>query len=263
MSRILLTGAAGRLGRKLREHYGSLGRDVLATDIVQPADAPPLALADLADRTQVDDLMARDVSAVVHFGGMSKEEIWADVLNANIVGTYNVFESARKAGVRRIVFASTYHVVGMYPLAELPVDIHAAPRPDSLYGVSKLFGENLARLYHDKFGIEFICIRVCTAGGPGNARELHLYCDWQDLADLALHALDAPKLGFKLAYGISETENPWCVNDPEAVPGWEPRHNANDLTPPNGITWPPINPEFDTLGGVFSKWGHPDDGKQQ
>ena len=91
------------------------------------------------------------------------------------MGAYNVFEAARKAGVGRVVFASSYHVQGMYPTGEVPIELTDPFRPDSLYGVSKAFGETLSRLYFDKFGVECLAIRICTAGQPGTPREARLW----------------------------------------------------------------------------------------
>ncbi|MCR6673120.1 NAD(P)-dependent oxidoreductase [Devosia ginsengisoli] len=130
MPQILLTGASGRLGTHLRHWFTAQGRAFLATDIVPAPDGAPVEIADLADRAAVDRLMAQDISAVIHFGGMSKEAGWQTVLEANIMGSYNIFESARKAGVPRIIFASSYHVQGMYPTDETPIALTDPYRPD-------------------------------------------------------------------------------------------------------------------------------------
>ncbi|MEQ1956129.1 NAD(P)-dependent oxidoreductase [Mesorhizobium sp. CN2-181] len=259
MSRILLTGAAGRLGTYQRRRFAELELDVLATDIVQPPGAPPLEIADFCDPAQVARLMQQDISAVVHLGGVANEQPWQAILSANIVGTYNIFEGARLAGVRRIVYASSYHAVGMYPVDDMPVDTHAALRPDSLYGLSKGFGETLARLYHDKFGIESMSIRICTALRPKTERELHLYCNQDDLFDLVRTAIEAPRLGCKLVYGISERDGAWCVNDEDQLLGWEAKHRSSELPPPGGNSWPSRDPSYVMLGGVFGIRGHPDD----
>ena len=117
MPKTLLTGAAGRLGTYLRQRFAAAGRPLLATDLVAPEDGGEVVLADLADRPAVDDLMRQDIDAVVHFGGIANEAPWQAILDANIAGTYNVFEEARKAGVRRVIYASSYHVLGMHPVA--------------------------------------------------------------------------------------------------------------------------------------------------
>jgi uronate dehydrogenase len=115
----------------MRRWFAQRGRAVIATDIKPAEDGGAVEIADLADRAAVEQLMARDISAVVHLGGMAKEAGWQTVLDANIIGSYNIFESARKAGVRRVVYASTYHVVGMYPTpTNTPLDLNAPYRPD-------------------------------------------------------------------------------------------------------------------------------------
>ena len=264
MPQILLTGASGRLGTHLRHWFTAKGRTFLATDIVAPADGGPVEIADLANRAAVDDLMVRDISAVVHFGGMAKEAGWQTVLEANIMGAYNVFEAARKAGVSRVIFASSYHVQGMYPTGEVPIALDQPYRPDSLYGVSKAFGETLSRLYFDKFGIECLAIRICTAGNPGGPREARLWFNRDDLASLVDHALDLPKLGHRTIFGISDNPNAFYVNAPDPDFGWSPSHGSLELgTPDPREPLDPADPRHRLTGGIFAEWGHFDDASEQ
>jgi uronate dehydrogenase len=261
MPQILLTGAAGRLGTHFRLRLAQAGRAVLATDIAAPDDGGEVVLADLADRAAVDALMQQDISAVVHLGGMSKEAPWQQILDANISGTYNIFDAARKAGVSRVVYASSYHVLGMYPATEVPLDIHAEARPDTLYAVSKLFGENLGRLYHDKFGIGCMSIRICAANPPNTTRDLKLYVDRDDLVSLVTTALDAPELGYRTVFAISDNDDAWYVNEPAQTLGWQPQHSSRDLPLPAGKSeWPAPDPAVARLqGAAFANWGHFDD----
>lgn len=268
MPQILLTGAAGRLGTHFRRRFAEAGRAVLATDIVAPAgdnvaseQGGAVALADLADRVAVDALMQQDISAVVHLGGMSKEAPWQQILDANIAGTYNIFDAARKAGVGRVIYASSYHVLGMHPATEVPLDIHAELRPDTLYAVSKLFGENLGRLYHDKFGIGCMSIRICAANPPNTTRDLKLYVDRDDLVSLVTTALDASDLGYRTVFAISDNDNAWYVNDPDQTLGWHPTHSSSALPLPAGKSeWPAPDPVLTRLqGAAFANWGHFDD----
>ncbi|MBN9335553.1 NAD(P)-dependent oxidoreductase [Devosia sp.] len=261
MSTILLTGASGRLGTHMRRWFAEKGRAVLATDIRPAEDGGVVEIADLADRAAVDRLMARDISGVVHLGGMAKEAGWQTVLDANIVGTYNVFEAARKAGVKRVVYASTYHVVGMYPTpSDIPLDLDTAYRPDSLYAVSKIFGETLGRLYFDKFGVEGLAIRICTAGDPGTPREARLWLNRDDLAQLIATGLDQRDLGHRIVYGVSANPLPMVINEPAPGLQWVPAHGSKELGSPD-----PLEPldEGDArnrlVGGAFSTWGHQDD----
>lgn len=264
MSKILLTGASGQLGTLLRHRFTTTNRAFLATDIVAPADGARVELADLADRSAINHLMRQDISAVVHFGGMANEAGWQTVLEANIMGTYNVFEAARTAGVGRVIFASSYHVQGMYPVAEVPIGVADPFRPDTLYGVSKAFGETLSRLYFDKFGIECLVIRICAAGNPQNPRDARLWFNSQDLTSLVDHALDTPVLGHRTLFGISDNPNAFHVNPPDGDFGWVPSHSALELGSPDPREpLDPADPRHQLTGGVFAQWGHFDDTPQR
>lgn len=266
MPRTLLTGASGRLGRYLRERFAALGRPLLATDLVAAAgdddvapDGGEVVLADLADRAAVDELMRQDIDAVVHFGGIANEAPWQAILDANIAGTYNIFEAARKAGVKRVIYASSYHVLGMHKASDAPLDRHAEVRPDSLYAVSKLFGENLSRLYHDKFGIGCLNLRICAANNPGSQRDLKIWCQRDDLAQLVFAGLDAPELGYRTVFAISDNQGAWYVNEPSETLGWRPEHSSEELPAPVG-GWPAPDPEVAVLqGGGFAVRGHIED----
>lgn len=260
MSKILLTGASGNLGTHMRRWFAEHGRAFVATDIRAPADGGEVVIADLSDRSAVDALMAGDVSAVVHLGAHANEAGWQDILDANIVATYNVFEAARQAGVRRVIFASSYHVVGMYEAGQLPLAADVAMRPDSLYGVSKVFGEALGRLYFDKFGVECLAIRICTAGNPGTSREARLWCSPDDLAGLIEAGLDADTLGYRLVYGISDNPNAPVPVETGSNLGWRPAHGSLGLgTHDPRAELDPADPKHQRLGGAFALWGHPDD----
>lgn len=208
---ILLTGAAGRLGAVLRPSllakYGALR----CTDI---APAPLLAgedfrRCDLGDAAAVADVVA-GCRAIVHFGAATNECEFPELLHTNIVGTYNVFEAARRHGIARIVFASTGHVVGFH-LKNGKIDVDAPHRPDSIYGLSKCFGEDLARLYWDKHGIECAALRIGVCGhGPPGGPFAPIWLSEADLRRLVEACLDAPLVGFTVVYGSSDNlELPW------------------------------------------------------
>jgi len=262
MSRILLTGAAGKLGTHLRKRFAESGRGYLATDIVQPEDGERVEIADLSDRESIDRLMANRISAVVHLGGMSREYGWLPILDANIVGTYNIFEAARKAGVSRVLFASTYHVMGMYPTDHVPLSTKDIARPDSLYAVSKLFGETLGRFYYDKFGVENLSMRICVASEPKTERDLHLYCDRDDLTDLIQHGLDVSALGCNTVFAISANAAPWYYNDPDHTLGWRPTRSSSQFALPSNERWEQSDPAYTRQGAIFANWGHFDDDVQ-
>jgi uronate dehydrogenase len=262
MSKVLLTGASGRLGTHLRQWFAAHGRGFVATDIIQPGDGTCVEIVDLADREALDRVMADDISAVVHFGGMAKESVWQTVLDANIIGTYNVFEAARKAGVGRVIYASSYHVVGMYPSGEVPLGVDAPVRPDTLYGLSKVFGENVGRLYADKFGVGCLAIRICAANSPNNGRDCRLWCHRDDLARLVDAGLDAPDLGYKTVFAISDNDGAWYRNDDAQTLGWRPQHSSREL----GLAYvdDPLDandPRHALQGGAFAIWPHFDDEK--
>lgn len=260
MVRVILTGAAGRLGTHLRRALSERGHDVVATDIRQAEAGPAVLLADLADRQAVDGLMTHGADAVVHMGGLSGEAGWADLLDANIVGTYNVFDAARRAGIGRIVYASSYHVVGMYPSAQRPLGTELLPRPDSLYGVSKVFGETLARLYYDKFNIDCLAIRICAANPPKTARETRLWCSPDDLARLVEAGLLHERLGYRIVYGISGNEGAPFVNPDDPELNWSAEHNSSELGLAfAGLPLNPNDPLTERHGGIFAIRGHFDD----
>ena len=165
MPRILMTGASGGIGTSLRKLLPPIYPDLLLSDIKQPSDLgghEKFKAADLADLAQVE-AVCEGVDGILHFGGYSVEGSWDAILQANIIGGYNLFEAARKQGVKRVIFASSNHAVGFYPRHHrIGTDVTA--RPDSRYGVSKVFGEGVGALYADKHGIKVTCIRIGNFG---------------------------------------------------------------------------------------------------
>ena len=163
MKRLLITGAAGALGGHCRQHVAHLAEILRVSDRDDPGPAKAheeVVLADLADREKVMDLVA-GCDGILHFGGQATEGPWQVVRDSNIEGLYNLYEAARHHGCRRIFYASSIHAVGYHPPTE-NLDDTIAIRPDTLYGVSKAFGEALARFYHEKFGIESACVRIAS-----------------------------------------------------------------------------------------------------
>ncbi len=211
--RVLLTGAAGNIGSRLRRLLPPLYELVL-TDLAPPADLRPdetFIAADLADAASVEKAAA-GVDAILHFGGQSVEAPWETVLRSNIIGTYNVFEAARKQGVRRVVFASTNHVVGFYRRSE-KIGPDAPPLPDSRYGVSKAFGEALGALYAHKYGLSVFCIRIGhVSDQPADERRLAIWLKPEDLAALIRIGLEREGLAYEVVYGMSDNARAWWVN---------------------------------------------------
>src|ERR1700687_4328951 len=176
MQNVLITGAAGDIGTRLRKILRGVYPHIRASDIRKPADlaaGDDFVAADLTDLTQVEKAVA-GIEGVVHLGGFSVEGSWETILNANIIGCYNLFEAARRHGVKRIVFASSNHAVGFYPRRRR-IGVDAPVRPDSRYGVSKAFGEALAALYAFKHDLRVTCLRIGNlADAPVDRRRLSI-----------------------------------------------------------------------------------------
>ncbi len=235
--RVLITGATGDMGtmlwRRLREDYDLVAHGRTPND---PEQAGDLRSGDLEDLDEMRALM-EGVDTVVHMAGASApESTWDDVLGANIVGTRNVLEAARQEGVRRVVFASTNHVLGMYDRAgEWPVNPQHHPRPDSLYGVSKVFGEALGRFYHDEHGLEFIALRIgWSTDDPNDSDEEILHAMWlsdDDAEQVVRCAIEAP-VTFGIYYAISDNPNRrWDITNTLVDLGYRPRDSWADRAP--------------------------------
>jgi uronate dehydrogenase len=160
MKRLLITGAAGNLGKILRDGLKDYAEILRLSDISDMGEAGPgeeVVKCDLSDRAAVHELV-RDCDGIVHLGGISVEAAFDDILQANFLGTYNIYEAARKHGVKRVMFASSNHTIGFHKRTEL-LDDKSTHRPDSIYGVSKCYGEALASYYYDKFDVETVSVR--------------------------------------------------------------------------------------------------------
>jgi len=222
--RLLLTGAAGGLGRELRRRLKAYCARLRLSDIADLGDATEneeLRPARLEDRTAVLALL-EGVDAVVHLGGISTEHAFDDILQANIVGTYNLYEAARRHGVKRIVFASSNHVTGFYRQDEV-IGPDAPMRPDGYYGMSKAFGENLAQFYWDRWGIETVSLRIGSSfPEPKDRRMLATWLSYDDLERLVVAALTAPVVRHTVVYGMSDNTTRWWDNTPAAHLGFRP-----------------------------------------
>jgi uronate dehydrogenase len=227
MKKILITGAAGDVGGHLRRELA--GRYALRLSDIRP-------VADLAaeeefirgDCASLRDMLraTRGVDAVVHLGGFSVEGPWETILRANIVGTYNAFEAARRNGARRVVFASSNHAVGFYDRDET-IDHRVYPRPDSRYGVSKVFGEALGSLYAHKYGMEVVCVRIGNVNPrPMDKRRLSIWLSPRDLAQLVSIAVDRPGVRFEIVYGVSGNRRSWYDNANAERLGYQPQDDS-------------------------------------
>lgn len=241
---LLLTGASGKLATRLRPGLRHLCTELRLSDLQAPRgerDAPVagerFVAADLADPLAVATAV-QGVSAIVHFGGVSNESAFEPILQANLVGTYNLYHAALLHGVRRVVLASTNHVAGYHP-AEARLDADAPMRPDSLYAVSKGYAELLSRYYYDHYGIETVCLRIgACLDHPNTYRSLGMWISPRDLTELVRCALTAPDVGHLVVWGVSD--NVHCVWDNSNAQriGYQPRDKATEHLPAGGQPQP-------------------------
>ena len=228
-SRLLLTGAAGKLGRIMRPRIKPYCKNLRISDIINIDDTncnEEFINVDLKNSNDVDKLL-EGVDCVVHFGGISTEHPFDEILQANIIGIYNLYEAARKNGTRRIIFASSNHVTGFYKTDNIitPEDPF---RPDSLYGVSKAYGENLARLYYDKYGIETACLRIGSCCEiPIDERMLHTWLSYDDLERLIVACLTSDIVNFTVIYGVSNNDIVWWNNGSVNHINFQPKDSSS------------------------------------
>lgn len=227
--RLLLTGAAGALGGALRGRLQANCRVLRLSDRADlgvPAEHEEIVQADLADAAAVH-AMVEGVDAIVHLGGVSVEAPFQPILQANIVGMYNLYEAARQHGTRRVVFASSNHVTGFYRQSET-INASHPPRPDGLYGVSKAFGEDLSRYYFDRFGIETACVRIGSAfPEPKDRRMLATWLSVDDLHRLITACLTTPVLGHTILFGMSNNAVTWWDNSQARHVGYAPQDSSD------------------------------------
>lgn len=260
-SRLLLTGAAGNLGRELRPRLKTYCEQLRLSDRSDPGAAgagEEVMVAALEDAAQVMRLLD-GVQAVVHMGGVSTEQAWAPILAGNVAGMVHLYEAARLQGVRRIVYASSNHVIGFYR-QDQHLDTRAAPRPDGFYGLSKAFGEDLAQLYWDRWGIETVSLRIgsCFAE-PRDRRMLSTWLSFDDLERLVVAALTAPVVGHTIVYGVSDNAASWWDNRHAGHLGYRPQDSAEAFRSAVEARQPQIDaqdPAAIFQGGAFVK-AHP------
>jgi len=228
LKRLLITGAAGGLGRAMRGRLKGLAQTLRLSDIADLGTPDPheeLMACDLADAAAVHALV-EGCDGIVHLGGVSVEDTFSKILGANILGLYNLYEAARAHGQPRILFASSNHTVGFYR-QDQALDASAPLRPDGLYGVSKCFGEALARMYFEKFGQETALVRIGSCmDKPKNHRMLSTWISYDDFRSLIECVFRAPLLGCPVIWGVSDNDSRWWDNTSAGFLGWRPRDNA-------------------------------------
>jgi uronate dehydrogenase len=198
---------------------------------MEPAqDGEEVQLVSLEDKDQMMALLD-GVNAVVHMGGVSTEQPWEPILAGNIVGMVNLYEAARLQGVKRIVFASSNHVTGFYRQDEV-VNTRMSPKPDGFYGLSKAFGEDLAQLYWDRWGIETVSLRIGSSyAEPKDRRMLATWLSFDDLERLVVAALTAPIVGHSIIYGMSDNQTTWWDNTHAKHLGYRPLDSSDVFRP--------------------------------
>lgn len=258
--RLLLTGAAGGLGRVLRPRLKAYCDTLRLSDIADLGSAAPgeeLRPVRLEDRAGVLSLLD-GVNAVVHLGGVSTEQHFDLILQANIVGTYNLYEAARKHGVKRIVFASSNHVTGFYRQDEV-IDTQAPMRPDGHYGISKAYGEHLAQFYFDRYGIETVSLRIGSSfPEPKDRRMLATWMSYDDLERLVIASLTAPVVGHSVIYGMSDNTTTWWDNTAARHIGYRPQDSSETFRAAVEARQPTIDfndPATLYQGGAFVRTG--------
>jgi uronate dehydrogenase len=227
---VLITGAAGAIGRTLRQGlHGRVGAlrllDVVPLGARRPGEE--LLTVDIRNLDAVTAAV-EGVDATIHLAGIPHEDSFDRILETNVVGTYNVYEAARKQGCARVVFASSLHVTGFYDASER-ISPQMPVRPDSFYGVSKACGENLGRLYADKHGLQVVCVRIGTfAERPTTPRHLSTWLSPRDAVELFWRCLVTPNIGFTVVYGTSATRRGWWDSGPIERLGYRPVDNAEE-----------------------------------
>ena len=231
MKKIVLTGAGGRLGSYLREPLTQLADELVSSDKLEDIGklypGETYQKADLANLDEMTALLA-GADMVVHFGAIGDEAPFEAIFQSNVYGAYTVWEAARRNGLRRVVYASSIHAVGMHPRNEtLTTDLRH--KPDTFYGLAKCFAEDLASLYWDKFQMESVCMRIFSCAQVTDARALGSWLSYDDLIQLVTRAIDTPTTGFTVIYGISNNDRSPVDNSGAAFLGYRPKDNAEQF----------------------------------
>lgn len=260
-SRVLITGAAGSLGRRLWPRLARAGRVLRLTDVVNPTPVRPGENVEtvVADLTDFDAMVSvtSGCDAVVHLGGIATEDTWQNILDVNVGGTRHVLEAARLAGVRRVVLASSHHAAGMHELrgtsaSGLPASADA--RPDTYYGFSKAAMEALGRLYADRWGMDVVAVRIGTfAEHPAAVRTLATWLSPDDAARLVDACLDSDLTGYRVVWGVSRnTRRQWSLSEGEAI-GYFPVDDAETFAGSVPTPTPLELTDLETVGGAFTR----------
>ena len=257
MQKLVLTGAAGKLGSYLREPLSKMCDVLITTDIVKNIENVAIneiyAQADLANMAEIEPLL-EGADMVVHFGALVDEAPFEQILGPNFIGAYNIWEAAHRHKLRRVVYASSIHAVGMYPKTEA-IDINVSHRPDTFYGLAKCFAEDLGRMYWEKRGLESVCMRILSCAQVTNPRAVGSWLSYDDLVRLVQRAIDTPITGFSIVYGVSDNDRAPVDNSGARHLGFRPKDNAEKFAEEiysNSSPLDPKKPEHYLHGGPFA-----------
>ncbi len=252
MKTILMTGAGGGVGTHLRrELAGRYSLRLSDYRKLKPAKGETFVQGDIS---KISDMLraTKGVDAIVHLGGYSVEGAWDDILSANIIGCYNVFEAAQRNGVKRILFATSNHAVGFYRRDHV-IDHRVYIKPDGRYGVSKVFGEALGSLYADKYGMEVFCMRIGNVNdAPIDKRRLSIWISPRDMAQLVTIGIEHPEIRFEIVYGVSNNRRSWYDNSNATRLGYRPQDDSEAFAAEVLAREKPGDPRAETYqGGTF------------
>jgi len=254
MKKIVLTGAAGRIGSVVRAHFAAARQPLLISDIrpclaVTPGETE--RVGDLCDAAFTRNLLS-GVDTVIHMAGIPDDRPLAELIGPNFLALNTLYTAAQEMGVRRVVFASSNHATGMYPAGQI-IDTQVAVKPDSDYGAAKVWGEALGRMFWDKHGLETICLRIGSfTERPVSVRHLSTWLSHRDLCALLEVCIEAPRLGFEIIYGVSANTRSWWDNRHSRLP-YRPLDNAEDYAERIAREAPPADPlEARFQGGDFA-----------
>lgn len=265
MKRIAITGAAGVVGSALRQELLGRGYALRLLDLQPIHDCTAdedCAVVDICDQARMATLLT-GCDAVIHLAACTTDAPWSDQVRLSIEGTISLFDACRAAGVRRVTYASSHHVVGLHPRPPNgpPLNDHTVLRPDSRYGVGKAFGESMGAMYACKYDMQVLAIRIGNVNTrPIDRRRMGNWISWRDLGQLVAIGIEHPDLVFEIVYGISDATGHHYDNASAYALGYAPQDAfgpfeaqvlAEDPPPAHGSDASRMANEF-TLGGHFS-----------
>ena len=244
MKKLVLTGAAGSLGSYLREPLVHQAGGLVSTDIVDDiGKLYPGESYMKADLASLDDMVnvLQGADMVVHMGAHVDEGSFEKLLGPNFIGAYNIWEAAYRNGLKRVIYASSIHAVGMYPKNQF-IDTEVGHRPDTFYGLAKCFAEDLGSLYWDKRGLESVHMRILSCSPVENARALGSWLSYDDLIKLTVRCINTPVTGFAVVYGVSNNDRAPVDNSKASFLGYRPKDNAEQFAAKILAEEPSIDP---------------------